>query len=168
MPRRKITLDDARAVFEKHGLQVHTTPLQDPAESLAAFLEPQPKPQPGSARQVSYRRVEVTLYAAHSISAGGFVVETDEGKQVVENNVQTYGPGKVTVPAPLAQHLLHADMLARRADDRLHDRVFRSYALVPQHQGQNVGVCVSEDGNFDISSFMSAMADHNFRGIIHR
>lgn len=172
MPRRKITLEDAYAVFEQHGVPesairkvVAEQQNTAQAEPLSAFLEDSTAEENPVAKQVSYRKVKITLRAAHTISKGGYLKEVN-GEQVIEgNSVETYGPGVITVDSRLAEQLLHQDMLAIRADERMLDRTFRSYVLVPSAQGANSAICVSEDSNFDIAGFVNRMADMNFQGL---
>ena len=165
MPKRKITLDEAFAVFEQHGLQVEVKAVREdePTEQLSAFLETGDTPQP-IAEQVSKKTIKVTLFAAHSVGNGGeMVVGTDGIKHVINNGIATYGPGVVNVPAHLAQHLLHQDMLAKRADERMLERRVRQYVVTPKATALgviNVARHVSNDSSFDMSGFLGKLGDN--------
>lgn len=167
MPKRKITLDEAFAVFERHGLQVDVKAVTPPVtyrEQLADFLEEGEAPAPPST--VEYKAsVRVTLYAQHSVGSGGHLEGTGAAQHVVHNGVQSYGPGVCTVPGYLAQHLLHQDGLARQADARLLDRKVRSFVIVQKqttHGLQSVGIQVSEDAGFDLSGFLGTLGQSSF------
>lgn len=165
MPKRKITLDEAFAVFEQHGLQVEVKAVRDdePTEQLASFLETGDEPQP-IAEQLSKKTIKVTLFASHSVGNGGEIIVGKDGtKQVVNNGIATYGPGVVTVPAYLAQHLLHQDMLAKRADERMLERKVRQYIVTPRATAYgvvNVARHVSNDSSFDMSGFLGKLGDN--------
>lgn len=165
MPKRKITLDEAFAVFEQHGLQVEVKAVNESQrnEPLAAFLE-QSEEAPAIAEQLSAKHIKITLFAAHSIGSGGQItIMPDGSKQVTNSGIQTYGPGVVTVPASIAQHLLHQDMLARRADDRMLENRVRQYVVTPKRTMQgivNVARHVSNDSSFDMSGFLGKLGDN--------
>ena len=165
MPKRKITLDEAFAVFEQHGLQVEVKAVSDERvnEPLTAFLE-DTTVKPPIIEELSAKHIKITLFAAHSIGSGGSInIMPDGSKQTVNNGIQTYGPGIVTVPAQLAQHLLHQDMLARRADDRMLENRVRQYVVTPKrtmHGNINVARHVSNDSSFDMSGFLGKLGDN--------
>lgn len=165
MPKRKITLDEAFAVFEQHGLQVEVKAVREdePIEQLSAFLETGEPSQP-IAEQLSHKTIRVTLFAAHSVGNGGeMIVHKDGTKEVVNNGIATYGPGVVAVPAYLAQHLLHQDMLAKRADERMLERKVRQYVVTPKatmYGVINVARHVSNDSSFDMSGFLGRLGDN--------
>ena len=165
MPKRKITLEEAFAVFEQHGLQVEVKGVEKdtPEVELSAFLEstgeqPIQLPQP-----VGKRLVKITLYAAHTIaSAGESFVDKNGKEHLINMGVESYGPGVVTVPVELAQQLLHQDGLARQGDERMLDRKLRSFAIIPrvtQYGIVNSGVQVSEQGGFDLSGFLGRLSE---------
>jgi len=79
---------------------------------------PGPLVEEARAKAKEKRPRTITLYAKHSIASG-------EPQQLL-----TFGPGKCTVPAPLADALLHQDMLAREADARLLETTPRHYLIV--------------------------------------
>jgi hypothetical protein len=167
MPKRKITLEEAFAVFEQHGLQVEVKAVQidQPQESLYDFLEVESVQQQPVIQSTSAKSVKITLYATHTIGSGGeIVLDTSGNKAVINNCVESYGPGVVTVPARLAQHLLHADMLARHSDENLTSSKMRSFVVVPRVTPYGVVNCsiqVSEDRAFDMSSFLGALGNSN-------
>lgn len=167
MPKRKITLEEAFAVFEREGLQVEVKAVQLDQEEvpLSDFLEegqaaPVPLTEP-----VNSKMVKITLYAAHSIASGGRIHLDKNGNKVTTNNiVETYGPGVITVPISLAQHLLAQDGLARNADERTFDRKFRSFIIIPRTNSQgisvNAAVQVSDQSNFDISALLGNLGNN--------
>jgi len=161
MPKKKITLEEAFAVFEREGLQVKVEAMQPqkPQIHLEDFLEDTIKEEKPAVVQTGKRFVKITLYASHSIGNGGeMVVSVDGTKHVINNGVETYGPGVITVPVHLAQHLLHQDMLARRADERTFDHKLRSFAVFPQQMPYgtvNAARLVSTDSSFNIASFVT-------------
>jgi hypothetical protein len=165
MPKRKITLDEAFAVFEQHGLQVEVKAICDDVENepLTAFLEQGDEVQP-TTEELSTKHIKITLFSSHTIGSGGEIKLMPDGtKQAVNNGIQTYGPGVVTVPAHLATHLLHQDMLARRADDRMLESRVRQYVVTAKrtiHGNVNVARHVSNDSSFDMSGFLGKLSDN--------
>jgi hypothetical protein len=165
MPKRKITLDEAFAVFERHGLQVEVRAVKDdtPTEQLSAFLEVEEGEQP-TTEELSNKWIKVTLFAAHTVGSGGSItVMPDGSRQVINNGIQTYGPGIVTIPANIATHLLHQDMLARRADDRMLESRVRQYVVVPRRTVNGTINCarhLSNDASFDMSGFLGKLGDN--------
>ena len=177
MRKRKINLSDvtsqdAFAVLEREGLDVRVVGLldrKDPPIPLDSIIETAPQPVKHVKQEVgppTKRLVRVTLYAAHSVGCGGVLVDEGKKTQRVENvGVETYGPGVCTVPAHLAQHLLHADALARKADDRTFDRKFRSYVVGNVQNGSqsvDVGFLVDDGDNpgFDMSSYLGSIGNN--------
>lgn len=163
MPKRKITLEEAYAVFEQHGLEVEVRGIQQQKQSepLTAFLEGTQEPEIPIAYE-GKKTVTIPLYAPHSIGNGGETVTIDGQKQVINNGIETYGPGMVTVPAHLAQHLLHQDMLARRGDERMLENKVRTYVVRPMRTSQgtiNVARHVSSDNSFDLSGFLGKLGE---------
>lgn len=161
MPKKKITLEEAFAVFEQHGLEVEVKAIapERKVESLSAFLESDesvaiPLVQEGP------KSIKITLFAAHTVGSGGEIVIQAGEKVIINNGIETYGPGVVTVPSHLAQHLLHQDLLARRADERMLENRVRSYIVRPMRTSQgvvNVARCVSVDNGFDLSGFLGGI-----------
>src|SRR5262245_8373188 len=96
-----------------------------------------PSPGPYAAKERIGRPRVITLYAKHSIASG-------DPQQLL-----TFGPGKCTVPASLADALLHQDMLARDADARLLETTPRHYLIVKKANAsghtQAVGLQVTPD-----------------------
>jgi len=164
MPKKKITLEEAFAIFEQHGLQVEVKAIQvdEPTAQLSDFLESN-APVVNTAEPVGKRFLKVTLYAAHTIGTGGqFVTGINGDRHVVDNGVETYGPGVVTVPLELAQHLLHQDGLARQADDRMLSPHMRSFVVIPKITAYgvvNCGIQVSDNNSFDMSSLLGKLGD---------
>lgn len=164
MPKKKITLEEAYAVFEQHGLEIEVKALAPPPqkESLSSFLDIAEEQQSAVITE-DKRTLKITLYAAHTIGNGGEIITENDGtKHVVNNGIVQYGPGIVTVPLHLAQHLLHQDLLARRGDDRMLDTRMRTYVVRPMSTSQgtiNVARQVSNDTNFDLSGFLGKLGD---------
>ena len=167
MPKRKITLDEAFAVFEQHGLQVEVKAVQQsaPTTPLSEFLEPVVEDKP-AVQQTNKKTVKITLFATHTVGNGGeSVVDSNGNKTVINSGVQTYGPGVCTVPLALAQHLLHQDILAREADERMLEKTMRNYVVMPYYNKDGVmvnrAVNVARDNNFDMSGFLGSISDNN-------
>ena len=163
MAKRKITLEEAYAIFEQHGLEVEVKAIQPvkEAEPLSAFLEQSSEASPPTAEEYK-KEVKITLYAAHTIGNGGEMVIVDGERRVINNGIQTYGPGICTVPISLAQHLLHQDLLARRGDDRMLESTVRTYVVRPVHTNNgvvNVARHVSNDNNFNIGGYLNQLGD---------
>ena len=171
MPKRKITLEEAFATFEQHGLQVEIKAIQQDPEldnlTLADFTES--TVEQSIPKQHGKKSITIKLHAAHTIGSGGHMVDKGTPNQRIENaGVQTYGPGVCTVPIYIAAHLLHQDTLAQRADERFLDRKLRSFVIVPRRlNGQmvNVGIMASDDDAFDMSSFLGSLGDHNLYSV---
>ena len=168
MPKKKITLEEAFAVFEQHGLEVEVKAIapERKTESLSAFLEQSDEPTTPFIEE-GKKHIKVTLFAAHTVGSGGEIIIQNGEKVIVNNGIETYGPGIVTVPSHLAQHLLHQDLLARRADERMLENRVRSYVVRPMRTSQgiiNVARCVSIDNGFDLSGFLGGM---NSNGMYH-
>jgi hypothetical protein len=164
MPKKKITLEEAYAVFEQHGLEIEVKALAPTPqrESLTSFLDVEPE-QPSAVIAEDKKTLKITLYAAHTIGNGGEIItERDGTKHVINNGIVQYGPGVVTVPLHLAQHLLHQDLLARRGDDRMLDNRMRTYVIRPMRTAQgtiNVARQVSNNNSFDLSGFLGKLGD---------
>lgn len=165
MAKRKLSLEEAFAVFEQHGLQVSVKAIQsEPPVQLSDFLEDNKEditkyPPIRTGKDT----VKVTLYAKHTVGSGGELVTNSDGsKQVKNSGIQTYGPGIVTVPTSLAQHLLHQDAVARATDERTFDGKFRSYAII-QKGSTSVGVQVGETMGFDLSGFLGSLGEQHIQ-----
>lgn len=159
MPRRKLTLEDAFAIFRDHNLQVEVKGIdQSPNPTLADFIEQEinpPKPQPVV---VNKSIVEIDLYCKHSVSSGGEMTVGSDGEKTIQHSgIQTYGPGRVRVPSYLASELLYRDAAARAVDQRTFDGKLRSYTIKRTLSGYQ-GICLSEDRDFDLSGYL---ADHS-------
>jgi hypothetical protein len=163
MPRRKITLDEAYAVFEQHGLKVKVEavaqqePLIQPEELFEKPLQPEPLPQ-----KVGKKTVRINLRTKQTTSSCGNPIYNSEGKVVgVQQNpvFLDYGPGWCYVPVELAAELLRRDAEAVEADRRFLSSEFRSYAILPAPGGKHVGVLVSTEGGFDLSGFLGEVSN---------
>lgn len=166
MPKKKITLDEAFAVFEQHGLKVKVEAVQidQPPVDLSAFLQDDTQPT-ALPEKVGNTQVKITLFSAHTVGNGGeSIIKPDGSRDIINNGVQTYGPGVVTVPLHLVHHLLHQDMLARQGDEKMLDRTFRSFVILPRYNTVGMvqcGVQVSEDGGFNMSTFLGQLGNTN-------
>ena len=131
MPRRKITIEEAFATLESAGIpvQVKKPDVEIPASSdtvKANYSDPYGIPQ----EKLGGKLIKVKLYAKHTVGSSG----------------QSYGPGVITVPASIAQHLLHQDGLAVEADNKMLDRQQHSYLVVQRtSEGQVVNVGLEVD-----------------------
>lgn len=164
MPKKKITLEEAYAVFEQHGLEVEVRGIQQQkaVEPLSSFLEGGDEMQPPLAEE-GKKTIKITLFAAHTIGNGGEIVTVDGEKKVVNNGIVQYGPGIVTVPSHLATHLLHQDLLARRADERMLEQRVRTYVVRPvytSHGVVNVARHVSSENGFDLSGYLGELGNN--------
>jgi len=164
MPKKKITLEEAFAVFEQHGLEVEVRGIQQQraAEPLSAFLEGGGEEQAPLVEE-GKKTMKITLFAAHTIGNGGEIVVENGEKKVVNNGIVQYGPGIVTVPTHLATHLLHQDLLARRADERMLEQRVRTYVVHPVHTVNgtiNVARHVSNDNSFNLSGYLRDLGDN--------
>lgn len=172
MPKRKISVEEAFAALEQAGIQVQVKKVSEeiPLSKLEDFLEKAVEPSvlPVQGR-IGSTTVKLMLYAKHTVGSGGSIIKLNDGSDSLQNaGIETYGPGICYVPASLAQHLAHQDALARKADDRLHDRKFRSYVVVQRSGGngvQNVGIQVSDDIDFDLSAYIGSLDARNFHHI---
>lgn len=150
MPRRKISVEEAFKVLEQAGIQVRVQEQEQPVQ----------QPVPEKPRRNAYGSIEmhtpkkdpktakITLYAKHTIGSGGVQVGED-GKQIEHAGVQIYGPGVCTVPVEHVNHLLHADRIAREADEQMLSPIPKHKLILPIRDGQgyrkDIGVEVSED-----------------------
>lgn len=157
MPRKKISIEEAFKVLEEAGIPIQvrpTIPATQPVVEMKSrkgqIFDTSPKVTP------SKKYMEVTLYAKHSVGSGGSMVVKEGEKQVENAGVQSYGPGRFTVPIELASHLLYADAQARRADDNMLSKEQKSYLVVARigGDGQRVNVGVQVDNSLfdDIGS----------------
>ncbi len=146
MPRKKITLEEAFAVFEQHGLQVKVQAVTEP-DIVVPSEEPIKKVH--TPTKLGNNTVKIALYAKHSVGSGGMMTGLKGEQQIEHAGVETYGPGIAYVPVALANHLLHQDALARQSDERMLDRQQRCYVVAPRvgpsGQRSNVAVQVTED-----------------------
>lgn len=155
MPRKKISIEEAFATLEQAGIPIQLKPVV--AEN---HVEPTPEPviptgrrkgqifdtSPKPTKPATHTRV--TLFAKHSIGSGGrLVIDSDGTRRAEHTGVESYGPGICMVPVEHATHLLHADALARQADQRFLDTTMHSYIVVPrQANGQRANIAVEVDG----------------------
>src|SRR5260221_5737566 len=107
MAKKKITLEEAFAVFEQHGLKVEVTAAVDTtdpsAPQLADFLDTKQQMDytqyPPVPKVISTKKTQITLHAKHSVGSGGYMVKGDDGQMHAEQQgVESYGPGICTVP----------------------------------------------------------------------
>lgn len=154
MPRRKISVRDVMDV------------LSDSPEMVQAITQPssivQPtKKNPYGSTDMHYpqqrvKNVKVTLFARHSIGSGGVTVVSNDQQQIECAGVQTYGPGVCTVPVEHAAHLMHADMVARQADEDMLSRE-QKYRFVTEQvdsSGNRRDVGLTVHGNVLDAGFM--------------
>jgi hypothetical protein len=131
MPRHKISIEEALKVIKRDKPSLLR---QDVAYAREPDVVMPDKPV---LKRIGTTTVVITLHAQHSIGCGGSTVVNEAGdKGVVENTYMTYGPGVVTVSSKIAGQLLHQDMLARQADERLLETRQRSY-LVMERRGND-------------------------------
>ena len=152
MPRRKITIEEAFSVLHNAGIQVQVKSV-DTTEQPAPEIIRRPVRPYGYAPVVDEKPhakfVKITLHARHSVGSGGVSVSGINGRQIEQSTAQTYGPGiGISVPTHIAAHLLHQDMLAQQADDRMLETRQRSYLVVQKSNSSghiaNVGVEVPD------------------------
>lgn len=155
MPKKKITLDEAYAVFEQHGLQVEVkglTPTNavtlQPSDLVEQPIAPH-KPAFGG-KTNNPTTIKITLYCKHSIARGGFLVVNEGEKSVEGNSIETYGPGVISVPIELAAQLQHQDAVARQAEANMLSSTFKSKVIV-QRGKQYVPLLVSDEPDFRMS-----------------
>lgn len=156
MPRRKITLDEAYAVFEQHGLKVRVEAVQPELPIVPVdHLFEQPAPPPVKPRKIGNQLVRINLRTRQTITSGGHPILDAKGKTIaVEGQAfHEYGPGPCVVPSELAGDLLYQDALAVEADRKFLSPEFRSYVILPVG-GRNVGRYISNDPAFDLSGFL--------------
>lgn len=168
MPKRKITLEEAFAVFEQHGLQVEVKAVavdsvDKDQPTLADFLDDANSNKhsmdytqyPPVPKQRANNRTQITLHAKHTVGCGGVMVVGDDGKpHPQQQGVETYGPGVCTVPDELAAHLLYADQQAKQADANFADRTFKQYIVVPRRTNTGmVNAAILQDDNYDMGQF---------------
>lgn len=156
MPKRRISIEEAFATLEQAGIpiqlklvavenhvveQVPELPVQS-GRRKGQIFDTSPKPTK------SATHTRVTLFAKHSIGSGGrLVIDADGTRRAEHTGVESYGPGICMVPVEHATHLLHADALARQADQRFLDTVMHSYIVVPrQVNGQRANIGIEVDG----------------------
>ena len=166
MPRKKISLEEAYAVFEQHGLQVEISGIAKPEEPAvpqsALFERPYGMPEkPEGAKRVGKHMVRIALHTKQTISSGGNAVYSPDGKLVRIDGQESvsYGPGIVVVPAEIAGDLQHQDQLAQRADANLFSATFKSYVIVNTADGRSVAKLASTDQFFDMSGFLGQLGN---------
>jgi hypothetical protein len=166
MPRKKISLEEAYAVFEQHGLQVEISGIAKPEEPAvpqsALFERPYGMPEkPEGAKRVGKSMVRIALHTKQTMTSGGNAVYSPEGKLIRIDGQEsvTYGPGVVIVPAEIAGDLQHQDQLAQKADANLFNSTFKSYVIVSTPEGQSVAKLASTDQFFDMSGFLGQLGN---------
>jgi hypothetical protein len=163
MPRKKISLEEAYAVFEQHGLQVEISGIQkleEPAIPQSALFE-RPYGVPEKAeRKLGKHTVRITLHTQQTVTSGGEAVY--DGKRLVRIDGQsavTYGPGIVYVPTEIAGDLMHQDQLAMKADADFLSPTFKSYVVLGTGDGRHIAKLASVDQNFDMSGFLGMLGN---------
>jgi len=149
MPKRKISIEDAFAALEAAGIQVQVKKVAEQPQPQQRKLDYTQYPPVPVVAQVFDSHVKITLYAKHMVGSGGCLTTTADGsQQVQEAGVASYGPGVVTVPVELAQHLLHQDSLARQADAAMLDNTAKRYVVAERYSNDGilarVGIPVTE------------------------
>lgn len=145
MPRKKISLsdisvEDAFAVLQRHGLNVEVKSLQEDSgkADIADFLQSDKANDKPLPEKVSNSKTRITLYTQHTIACSGDIVGEGQDKRIEGASVATYGPGTVTVPTYLATQLLHQDGLARQAEADLLETRSRRKLIVPYGSSSRV------------------------------
>lgn len=167
MPRRKISLEEAYAVFEQHNLQVEIRGIEKPEAPLipqSALFETAPSSQPygvATPRRVGKHTVRIALHTKQTITSGGEAVYDVKGKliRIDGQKVESYGPGFVYVPAEIAGDLQHQDQLAVKADSDFLSPVFKSYVILGTSDGRHVARQASADHSFDMSGFLGQLGN---------
>lgn len=172
MPRRKIrlediTVQDAFARLEMENLDIQVKGIRQglpPPVPLDTIMELPASPYAEPARSRREKKtMKVTLFCRHYVGCGGKLVNEGLPTQHVEGNTHMeFGPGIVDVPLELAAELMSQDQRARIADERAYDGKFRSFIVTPTRVGGKMvyaGVCVSENGPFDLSGALGRIGD---------
>lgn len=170
MPRKKISLDDisldqAFQRIQREGIEIEVKGVKREEVFVKSHIEDFiDTPQITTPTPIGKKFVEIDLYATHTVGSGGSLVGDAKQESVVGNSFEQYGPGRrIRVPIDLAQHLLHQDMLARRADDRFLNPQRRTYvvARVRDSTGiKHIGSDVTGQFGDDLSGALAAMGDH--------
>ena len=170
MPRKKInlsdiSLDQAFQKIESEGLEIEVKSVKKDVQPVKSNIEDFiDVPQVSTPKPIGKKFIEVDLYAAHSIGSAGSLIGDPKQANVIGNTFQTYGPGrKVRVPAEIADDILHQDLLARRADERLFSPHRRTYVVERRRSNAgvvNIGVDVTPEYGDDLSSALANMGDH--------
>lgn len=167
MPRKKISLEEAYAVFEQHGLQVEISGIAKPEEPAvpqsALFERPYGMPEKPERpeRRIGRNMVRILLHTKQTITSGGNAVHDAQGKLIRIDGQEsvTYGPGMIAVPVEIAGDLQHQDQLAQKADQNLFSSTFKSYVIVSTPEGQSVAKLASTDQFFDMSGFLGQLGN---------
>lgn len=163
MPKRKISLEEAFAAFEQHGLEVevkgvvnHDVTTSDASDSFEVAETPAQQLPIGKGQKAKY--VTVTLHASHMVGCGGMTDAND--RLISAGSHEQYGPGVCKVPVAIAQHLLHQDQLARQADARFLEREQRNYIIMP-HGGGGVGRLLNVGGELNFMDAVNLFGSRN-------
>lgn len=146
MPKKKITIDEALQALEGYGLQVQVEGIKQPesVRPVKKHIDIFKTKEQSKVLKESDRNIKITLFAKHSIGSGGVLNAKD---QIEHAGVVTYGPGVCTVPVSIAQHLLYQDAKAKEADERMLEKVQRSYLVVERstRDGVRANVAIPVD-----------------------
>lgn len=152
MARSKISISDALKVLDDNNLRA--VPKEMAREQGKSATSPVKVPI-GKTRKVGDSAMTITLAYHHTIQSGGFLVD-ERTEKVAKVASFSYGPGTVTVPLWLVEHLLHQDQLLKAADDDFYRTTPRSHIITtrrgPDGNEVSVGVLVDEE---DFDSYMS-------------
>lgn len=151
MARGKISISDALKVLDDNNL----TAIPKEMERLPKGEKSSVTLPASKTRKVGNNAVTITLQYHHTIQSGGFLV--DERKEKVSKvTASSYGPGRVTVPIWLVEHLLYQDQLLKAANDDFNRTTPRSHIITTRrgYDGNeaSVGVLVDDD---DFDHYMS-------------
>src|SRR5437870_9599318 len=92
MPKRKISIEEALEALKQHGVRVQ--PVVDNAQERLDYTEYPPVkkthdngmtgyvPEGPVLNRVGQKNIRITLYAAHTVGSGGYMVQSEKGKHV--------------------------------------------------------------------------------------
>ncbi len=123
MPKKKISIQEALSTLKSFGLTVSVGHVKDEVVPELAQYES------GVVRKVGNTAITITLRTQHIVGSGGVMTVRDGEKVATDNTSKIYGPGRVTVPVTIADHLLHQDQLAQQADQRLLGNEVRCFLI---------------------------------------
>lgn len=171
MPRRKISIEEAYAVFEQHGLQVEVKGLQqhEPIVQKDELFEKRRGRKTGfeklipsnQASHVGRTNTRIFLHTKQTIATGGTAVYDAHGHLVRVDGQENrqYGPGYCVVLTEIAGELLYQDQLARQADHDLLSGTHKSRVILATADGRSVAHQVSNEYSFDMSSLLGQIGN---------